>query len=196
MSNKKGILFGFTTAAAAVLAAASVASACVTFMGTAEVVGHDGRTEVTGTGNSHSYCSDGRPTTAAAGHLGDLINVAVKPGKCSDAGAAGDHQLPEGTYEVRYNNELSYTYDGTYWNMLTGLGCFRTANADTSTILGTFAVDAAGKGSWSGTLGTLKQDPFFATSLTASNLCIGAPSLPPVNGIIPGNLAPYRLLAI
>lgn len=195
MSNRKGILFGFTTVVG-VLAAASVAFACVTFMGTMEVVGDDGRTEVVGTGNSHGYCSDGRPTTAAAGHLNDAISLTVKPGKCTDAGAAGDHQLPAGTYEVRYNNELSYTYDGTYWNMLPGLGCFRPANADTSTTLGTFAVDAAGTGSWSGTLGTLKQEPFYATALTASNFCIGAPSLPPVNGIIPGNLAPFRLLAI
>lgn len=196
MSNRKGILFGFATAAG-VLAAASVASACVTFMGKMEVEGHDGTTEVVGTGNSHGYCSDGRPTTAAAGHLDDPISLTVKPGNCADAGAAGAHQLPDGTYEVRYRNFKSYIFDGTYWNMVPGAGCFRSVNADTTTTLGSFTV-TGGTGSWSGSIGLtdLKGVPVFSAADEANNFCVGAPSLPPVNGIIPGNLAPFRLLAI
>lgn len=195
--TQRGMLMVATTGSV-LLGLASTAVACVTFMGKVEVTGHDGKTEVVGTGNSHAYCSDGRPTTAAAGHLEDKITIRTKSGNCGDPGAAGAHQLPEGTYEVRYNNDsTSYTFDGTYWNMKPGAGCFRDANAATTTILdGPLTVDAAGNGSWTGTLGELKQIPSFATPLTASNLCIGAPTLPKVNGIIPGMLAPYQLLAI
>lgn len=197
--TQRGMVMASTTVAL-LLGLASTAVACVTFMGKVEVTGHDGKTEVVGTGNSHAYCSDGRPTTAAAGHLEDQITITTQQGNCADAdaGAAGAHQLPEGTYEVRFNNDsTSYIFDGTHWNMKPGAGCFRSVNAATSTILeGPLTVDASGNGSWTGTLGVLKQDPAFATPLTASNLCIGAPTLPPVNGIIPGMLAPYQLLAI
>lgn len=201
---RRGTLLAATTGAV-VLGLASTAFACVTFMGKVEVQGARGSTAVVGTGNSHAYCSDGRPKTAAAGGLDDQIIIKVQPGLCADAGAAGAHQLPEGTYEVRYNNAQVYTYgvnpntatvDGTYWNMTAGAGCFRAANAATTTFIGSFNVDAAGVGAWTGTLGALKQDPSFATPLTASNLCIGAPQLPKVNGIAPGNLMPYQLLAL
>lgn len=196
IGTRRGMVMASTTGAV-LLGLASTAFACVTFMGKVEVIGHDGRTEVVGTGNSHAYCSNGRPTTAAAGHLTDSITINTKQGTCDDTGAAGNHQLPAGTYEVRFNNAATYTFDGTHWNMVPGTGCFRDVNAATTTILaGPLTVDAAGEGTWTGTLGTLKQDPAFATPLTASNLCIGAPTLPKVNGIIPGNLMPYQLLAI
>lgn len=196
MGNRKGVLFAFVTSAS-VLALASTAFACVTFMGQMEVKGHDGKTEVVGTGNSHGYCSTGRPTTAAAGHLGDPISLEVRPATCADPLAAGAHQLPDGTYEVRYRNFKSYTFDGTYWNMIGGTGCFRSVNSETTTTLGTFAV-SGGRGSWSGSIGLsdLKGVPVFSLASEANNFCIGAPSLPPVNGIIPGLLAPYQLLAI
>ncbi len=187
MNNRRGIVFGLTMAAA-VLAMASAAFACVTFKGDVEVVGHDGSTRVVGKGNEHGYCSTGRPKTAAAGHLADSITITVRPGGCNDAGALTTHKLPEGTYETRYNNEHSYNFDGTYWNMLSKTGCFLSDNAATTTTLGTFNIDADGNGSWTGTLGTLKQDPFYATALTASNICIGASG----NGM----LVPYQLLAI
>lgn len=192
IGTRRGMVMASTTGAV-LLGLASTAFACVTFMGKVNVTGHDGSTTVVGTGNSHAYCSDGRPTTAAAGHLEDSITINASEGTC--AGVA--HKLPEGTYEVRYNNSPSYTFDGTYWSMLQGKGCFRPENASTTTILdGPLTIDAAGNGSWTGTLGALKQLPSFATPLTASNLCIGAPTLPKVNGIIPGMLAPYQLLAI
>lgn len=198
MGDRRGALTGFV-AAAAVLAVASTAAACVTFIGKVEVEGDDGTTEVVGTGNSHGYCSDGRPTTAAAGHLDDPIKIKVKPGKCNDAGALANHQLPAGTYQVRVNNEEAYTFDGTYWNMHPQLGCFHPANADTASVIGTFDINAAGHGVWSGSFGAddLKGAPYFASvstrpetlaRATAMNICIGAAGK--------GMLAPYRLLAI
>lgn len=197
IGTQRGILMASTTGAL-LLGLASTAFACVTFMGKVEAVGRLGSTTVVGTGNSHAYCSNGRPTTAAAGNLADSITINTLAGTCADAGAAGNHQLPAGTYEVRFNNDSSsYTFDGTHWTMTAGKGCFRDVNAATSTILaGPLTIDAAGVGTWTGTLGTLKQVPVFATPLTASNLCIGAPTLPKVNGIIPGMLMPYQLLAI
>lgn len=188
--NRRGMLFA-AAMVAALMALGGTAFACVTFMGKAEVKGDDGTTEVVGTGNSHGYCSDGRPTSAAAGHLDDSITIKVKPGECADDGALANHQLPEGTYQVRYNNELSYTYDGTYWNMISKTGCFHPDNTDTSSVLGTFDIDANGFGSWTGSLSgsDLKgAAPHFATPLTASNICIGASGK--------GMLAPYQLLAL
>lgn len=194
MSNRKGILFGFATVAG-VLAAASVASACVTFMGKMEVEGHDGKTEVVGTGNSHGYCSDGRPTSAAAGHLLDTVEAKVSPGTCADVGALANHQLPDGTYQVRYNNKRSYTFDGTYWNMNPGHGCFNPAQAATSSVLGTFDV-VNGSGAWTGQIVPLGE-PYYAPLGEASNFCVGAPQLPSTgSGGPPGLLAPFRLLAI
>lgn len=189
MNKRKGITFTFA-AGAAVLAMASAAFACVTFMGAVEVEGHDGKTQVVGTGNSHGYCSTGRPATAAAGHLDDGIKITVGPGECADAGALENHQLPEGTYQVRYNNEVSYTYDGTYWSMIPESGCFHPKNTDTASVIGSFYIDAAGNGSWTGSFGAadLKGVPVYSTPLTASNICVGASGK--------GMLAPYQLLAI
>lgn len=184
--HRRRIVFGFTVGVA-VLASASMAMACVTFMGQLTVDGHDGDTTVVGTGNSHGYCSTGRPTTAAAGHLTDSITATVSPGTCSDSGALANHQLPNGTYEVRYNNAKSYTFNGTYWNMISGTGCFRTANAATTSKLGTFTV-SGGSGSWTGTLGTLAGTAYFPPAGEAANFCVGDGT----NGM----LAPYRLLAI
>jgi len=187
MNNRRSIVFA-STILAALLTFGSAAFACVTFMGDVEVVGDDGSTRVVGKGNSHGYCSTGRPTTAAAGHLPDSIDITVRPGACNDAGALSSHKLPAGTYETRYNNAPTYTFDGTYWTMVPNTGCFLSTNAGTTTTLGTFSIDSTGNGSWNGTLGTLKQAPSYATALTASNLCIGA------NGN--GMLIPYQLLAI
>lgn len=196
MSNRKGILFGFTTVAG-FLALASVASACVTFMGNMEVKGHDGITKVAGAGKPMTYCSTGQPTTAAAGHLDDPIRVEVKPTVCADAGAAGANQLPDGTYEVRYMNRRSYTFDGTYWRADAGTGCFHSRDAAWTSTLGSFTV-TNGTGEWDGDIGLNDIAgllPVFSLDNEANLLCIGAPTVPPVNGI-PGMHAPYRLLAI
>lgn len=187
MNNRRSIVFA-STIMATVLAFGSAAFACVTFMGDVEVVGDDGSTRVVGKGNAHGYCNTGRPTTAAAGHLADSIAITVRPAGCNDGGALKSHKLPAGTYETRYNNELSYNFGGTYWTMVSSTGCFLADNAGTTTTLGTFTIDSTGNGSWSGTLGTLKQAPSYATPLTASNLCIGT------NGN--GMLIPYQLLPI
>ncbi len=189
--GRKAALFGFGTTAF-VLALASTAFACVAFMGQMTVDGHDGDTTVVGTGNSHGYCSTGRPTTAAAGHLNDTVSLTVSPGKCADSGAIANHKLPAGVYEVRYNSAKTYTFDGTYWNMTPGTGCFRPGNV--SSIIGTFNVDAAGNGSWSGLI-----VPTSAVSPVpdASNFCIGSPTVgaqPGTSGGFPGLLAPYQLL--
>lgn len=195
MYKRKGIVSG-AMVAGVILVVASTAAACVTFMGAMEVNGHDGMTEVVGTGNSHAYCSDGRPTTAAAGHLLDSINIKVKAGHCADTGAAGDHQMPDGTYEVRFNNVKSYTFDGTYWNMTPGLGCFRPANFATTTIIGGFTV-TGGDGTWTGTLGVPAGAPYYPPTGEAANICVGDPESTTIgSGGRPGLLAPYRLLQI
>lgn len=193
--KRKGIVFGFTTAAV-VMVVASTAFACVTFMGSMTVDGHDGDTTVVGTGNSHAYCSTGRPTTAAAGHLADSITATVSPGTCADPGALASHKLPRGSYEVRYNNANSYTFDGTFWVMTAGTGCFRAANAATTTTIGSFNVDKNGNGSWTGTLGDPAGTDYFPGPLNAANFCVGDPQGPVGDGGFPGMLAPYRLLQV
>jgi len=187
LNNRRGILFA-STVVATVLTLGSAAFACVTFMGDVEAVGQQGSTRVVGKGNSHGYCSTGRPKTAAAGNLSQSITITARPGGCNDPAALKSHKLPAGTYETRFNNELAYNFDGTYWTMVQNTGCFLSDNAGTTTTLGTFPINSDGNGSWSGNLGTLKQDPFYATALTASNLCIGLDGK--------GMLMPYQLLAI
>lgn len=195
--GRRGLLFTFFTGAG-VLALGSTAFACVTFIGTLNLDGHDGDTTVVGTGNQHAYCSTGRPTTAAAGHLSDSITATVSPGTCSDPDAVANHKLPQGVYEVRYNNADTYTFDGTYFVMDPGTGCFRAANAATTTLLGTFRVNGAGKGSWTGTI-TTAGSPVYHGVGDAGNFCIGAPTIvpdPSWSGGPPGMLAPYRLLSV
>jgi len=60
IGTQRGILMASTTGAV-LLGLASTAFACVTFMGKVEATGRLGATKVVGTGNSHAYCSDGRP---------------------------------------------------------------------------------------------------------------------------------------
>jgi len=191
MINRRGMVFGFLTGAAA-LSMASAAFACVTFMGKVNVVGADGATEVVGKGNAHGYCSTGRPTTAAAGNLGEIIKITASEGTCGDTGAlATGNKLPAGSYQVRFNNELSYGYDGTYWTMVPETGCFHPLNTATSSTIGSFDIDANGDGSWEGTLDADDVNggpPVYATPLTASNICIGLAGK--------GMLAPFQLLAI
>lgn len=195
--SRKVALFGFGTTAF-VLALASTAFACVAFTGKMTVTGQQESTTVVGTGNSHGYCSTGRPTTAAAGT--PAVSLTVSPGQCADSGAVADHQLPAGIYEVRYNSVQTYTFDGTYWNMTPFTGCFRAGNEATTSTIGTFEVDAAGNGSWTGVI--VPKDPtqvYLAQPGGASNLCIGSedPNLRtpyPSTGGRPGLLAPYQLL--
>lgn len=180
MNYRRGLLFS-STVGAVVLALGGTAFACVTFMGQATVAGHDGSTTVVGTGNSHGYCT--QPTTAAAGHLADSITATVKPATCNGL----NHQLPDGLYEVRYNNAKSYTKSGTAWNMISGTGCFNSANAATTSILGTFTI-LSGSGSWTGKLGDPAGTDYYPALAEAANFCVGSAG----NGL----LAPYRLLAI
>jgi hypothetical protein len=137
-----------------------------------------------GTGSSHGYCSTGRPTTAAAGHLADSITATVSSGTCNGT----SHKLAAGTYQVRYNNEKAYTFDGTYWNMLSNTGCFLDTNASTTSTLGTMSISSTGAGSWTGTLGDPAGVDYYPLSGEAANFCIG------LNGY--GLLAPYRLLVL
>ncbi len=196
--TRKGLLFAFATGVL-VLAMASTAFACVTFKGQMTVDGHDGDTTVVGTGDSHAYCT--QPTTAAAGHLSDTINVTVAPATCNGKG----HQMEDGTYLVKYNNAKSYNLvDGT-WNMVAGTGCFRSANSATVSdgSPATFHVGpvdlsdptASGNGSWSGTLGTLSGTPYFPGPSEAANFCVGAQELS-ADGTRTGLLAPFRLLSV
>lgn len=168
---------------AAVMTLSGTAVACVTFKGQMTVDGHDGDTTVVGTGNSHGYCSTGRPTTAAQGHLADSITATVGSAKCGNL----SHKLNNGTYEVRYNNTKAYTFDGTYWNMISGTGCFKDDQASTTTTLGTMSV-SNGSGTWTGTLGDPAGVDYYPLAGEAANFCVG-------NGT-DGLLAPYRLLAI
>ncbi|HSH59213.1 MAG TPA: hypothetical protein VK988_06135 [Acidimicrobiales bacterium] len=202
--GRKAALFGFTTTAI-VLALASTAFACVAFMGQMTVDGDDGDTTVVGTGNSHGYCSTGKPTTAAAGHLTDNLSLSVSPGDCFDTSplaAGAGHKLPAGLYEVRYNNEKAYTFDGTSWKMANSLGCFLPTNADTTSTIGTFDVDANGDGSWTGDVDPIMPlglANYYPPAGAAANLCVGSVSPLSASGTTggrPGMLAPYRLLAI
>lgn len=197
--GRRVVLFG-TAAAAGIMATASVASACVAFVGQMTVDGHDGDTIVTGTGNSHGYCSTGRPATAAAGHLNDTLTLAVTPGVCADAGAVLTHKLPAAIYEVRYRNFESYTFAGTSWTMKPGHGCFRDVNATTTSTIGTFSVDANGFGSWTGTINPIAGGAtVYSAPGGANNLCVGTqdPAIRmgyPTNDSRPGMLAPYQML--
>lgn len=183
MKNYRTGMLLVSSALALVMVLGGTAFACVTFIGTLDVTGHDGSTSVVGTGTSHAYCSTGRPKTAAAGHLTDSITASVSPGTCSGT----SYQLADGTYEVRYNNAKSYTFDGTYWNMISGTGCFRSANSATTSTLGTMTV-SSGSGSWTGTLGDPAGVDYYPLPGEAANFCVGDGT----NGM----LAPYRLLAL
>ena len=195
MNQRKVSTVAFATAAVIVLWA-SAAYGCVMFMGQMTVDGHNSDTTVVGTGNSHAYCSTGRPTTAAAGNITKSITATVSPATCNDPGAAGNHQMPDGSYEVRYNNAITYTYDGTYFVMTPGTGCFRSANASSTTTIGSFNV-SNGSGSWTGTLGDPAGTDIFHGPTTAANFCVGDPeSTTTGDGGFPGLLAPYRLLAL
>jgi hypothetical protein len=195
MKTRKRALFAFATGVA-VLGMASTAFACVTFKGQMTVDGHDGDTTVVGTGDSHAYCT--QPTTAAAGHLTDTINVTVQPATCNGV----DHHMENGTYLVKYNNEKSYTFDGTSWNMISGTGCFFTGNSDTVSDgnPAEFAVETVGgqdgHGSWTGTLGTLSGTPYVVQpgSNEAANFCVGAKNSTDTGRT--GLLAPFQLLGV
>lgn len=180
MNYRSGTLFA-SAVGAALMAMSGTAFACVTFMGQMLVDGHDGDVTVIGTGNSHAYCA--QPTTAAAGHLADSITATVAPSTC----AGTSHKLPNGTYEVRYNNEKSYTFDGTKWTMIPSLGCFLAENAATTTKLGTMQV-TNGAGSWTGKLGDPAGLDYYPLIGEAANFCVGLSGK--------GMLAPYRLLAL
>ncbi|MEX2289753.1 MAG: hypothetical protein WD794_05430 [Mycobacteriales bacterium] len=177
---RRGTLFA-SAVGAALMAMGGTAFACVTFIGQMTVDGHDGDVTVVGTGNSHAYCT--QPTTAAAGHLADSITASVAPATCNNK----PHQLPDGLYEVRYNNEKSYTFDGTQWTMISGTGCFLSDNSDTTTILGAMTV-VDGSGSWTGTLGDPAGTDYYPPTGEAANFCVGADGK--------GMLAPYRLLSL
>lgn len=193
---RRGAAFGFV-AAVAILAMGSAAFACVTFKGQMTVDGTLGDTWVKGTGNSHGYCSDGKPTTRAASHVGDTISLTVSKADCNDTNAAGaNHKLDAGTYEVRYNSAPSYTFDGTHWNMTGGTGCFRPGNS--FTLLGVFTVNSNGDGSWSGPmagvpLGDPNVDPLVNPDVVG-NLCVGNQLGPSGPGGPPGLLAPFELV--
>ena len=182
----------------------STAAAASALMGQATVEGDAGATTVVGTGNSFGYCTTGRPTTAAAGHVNGNVSLTVGPGACADEGSVGgDHQLPAGTYEVRYTNTAAYTLDDGVWTRPQSLEghCFAAESEGATTVLGTFEVDAAGNGSWSGRLSPIAGEPQFATeeATQASNLCIGTqdptlrPPYPSAGGR-PGLQVPFRLL--
>jgi hypothetical protein len=198
--SRKRVLFTFATGLA-VLGMASTAFACVTFKGQMTVDGHDGSTWVEGTGNSHGYCSTGVPTSAAAGHLTDTIDVTVAPGTCADDGAEPEHMMENGTYLVKYNNKKSYNLVSGTWEMVSNTGCFWSGNSatvsdgDPSTFqVGGPGTGGDGHGTWSGTLGTLSGTPYYPSSTEAANFCVGAENSDSSGRT--GLLAPFRLLEI
>lgn len=210
--GRKASLFGFGITAF-VLALASTAYACVAFIGQMTVDGHDGDTTVVGTGNSHAYCTTGRPLTAAAGHLNDTVSLSVDQGVCLDptgpnSQPAGLHKLPAAIYEVRYNNKTSYDLSLGTWVHRTAHGCFKSPENDaTRSVIGTFEVDANGKGSWSGTISPIngpdnngdgQPDVNYSIAGQANNFCIGTQDpnirVPNTSGGRPGLLAPYQML--
>lgn len=200
---------------AGVLVMASAASACVIFKGDFKVQGatQTGNT-VTGSGGGHSYCPGYGPTTAAAGPMGSKVDVEVEPASACNpytytnpaTGAKVDlpNQLPDGPYEVRLNTAKAYTgEDGSAWTMVGGSGCFRAANAATTTLLGFMQVES-GRGS--AELVVAGKDPTFVNQPgEASNICVGqqdnavtgAPVPPPLPGEFKaGMLAPFRVVVL
>lgn len=177
---RRGTLFA-SAVGAALMAMSGTAFACVTFIGQMTVDAAVSDVTVVGTGSSHAYCT--QPTTAAAGRLADSITASVAPATCNNK----RHQLPDGLYEVRYNNEKAYTFDGTKWTMIPSTGCFLSDNAATTTTLGTMTV-LLGSGSWSGTLGDPAGTDYYPPTGEAANFCVGFGGK--------GMLAPYRLLAL
>ncbi len=184
-----------------VVMTSSAAFACVTFKGQMTVDGHDGDTTVVGHGTEHAYCTGGEPATAAAGHVGDNITIRVSPQSCPGT-VAGNDRLPDGTYEVRYNNRESYAFDGTSYVMVPLSGCFFTGNVATTSTIGTFNITGGtGTQTWTGPINPISPAgvPAYSAPGTASNICVGKTGtyLPTGNdGGPPGMLAPYRLLAI
>lgn len=183
---RKGLLFTFATAVT-VLAMASAAFACVTFKGQMTVGTHDGSTTVVGTGTSHAYCDTGKPTTAAAGHRGDRVDVAIRSADCNGTLS----EMEPGTYQVKFNNKKAYTFDGTYWVMEANTGCFWSGNSSTTSDLGTLTVDEFGAADWYGPLSPVKNDTVASKPGEAANFCVGGN---PDNDT--GMLAPFRYLGI
>lgn len=182
---RKGVLFTFATAVAA-LAMASTALACVTFKGEMTVGTHDGSTTVVGVGNNHAYCPTGKPTTAAAGHRGDRVDVAIRSAVCDGR----ESTMEDGTYQVKFNNKKAYTFDGTYWVMEANTGCFWSGNSSTTSDLGTLTV-TGGSADWFGPLSPVKNDTVASKPGEAANFCVGGN---PNNDT--GMLAPFRYLGI
>lgn len=176
----------------ALLGLGSTAFACITQLGQMTVDGDDGDTTVVGLGatGGHQYCSTGRPTSAAAGHIQDNILVTVDPASCADSGTVVNHQLPDKTYEVRYTNKKSFNFTGTQYTLITGTGCYSTPAASSTTTPGSINV-VDGSGLWTGQLGTLAGAAYYSlTPLEAAQICVYDPASHT------GMIAPYRLLLI
>lgn len=153
------------------------------------MAGDDGDTEVVGNGGAshYGYCDDGRPKTAAAGHLGDFVSISVEPGTCD----LTSYQLPTGVYEVRYTSNSTYAFDGTYWNISdVNRNCFRLANL--ASPMGVMSVGADGTGSWTGAV------PPGQSSMPGESgaICIQKSDRSGDHYQHPGIWAPYRLLAV
>lgn len=189
--TRKSILFTFAVGVA-VLAMASTAFACVTFKGQLQVDAPGGSTTVVGPGSGHDYCPTGKPTTAAAGKFDAAVKATVSKGTCDGT----TNQMEEGDYVVKFNNEHAYTFDGTYWVMQAGTGCFRTANSSTTTDLGSFYVDANGDGVWNGFLNPVANSGVPSADGQAANFCVGSVDVDPLTGERTGLLAPFRYLGI
>ncbi len=196
------LLLAWSAALSVMVPAGSAAASA--FLGEMTVEGDDGAAAVVGTGNSYGHCSTRPPTKAAAGRVNGKVSLTVGPGACADEGSVGgDHQLLAGTYELRYTNTATYTLDDGVWSKPQTLEghCFAAESEGATTVLGTFQVDEAGNGSWSGRLSPIAGEPQFATeeAARASNLCIGTqdptlrPPYPSAGGR-PGLQVPFLLL--
>lgn len=195
----KGTVFTFAVAAA-VLATASAAFACVKFKGDMRVtvpgapstaLGIGTGSLVTGDGSAalHSYCPNPTLSRSEVGVAGEPLwapdvsktgSVKVEVWPATACVAAGN-KLPLGTANVWMFNGASYKgSDGLGWNFVTGTGCF--LQSSTSHQLGTISVSSTGTGngtfSLSGVLNSLGQ-PVKANALPteASSICVGSTSV-------------------
>ena len=171
---RHGFLGAFT-AGAAVLVVGSAAYACVPFVGDLTVTGPTNGNLVTGDGsaNSHVYCTNREPTTAAQAGGGDTITVTVA---AATACTAAGNKLASGNNSVIINNSstdanVPFTYSSSKWNFVSGTGCFRSpAPSGNKTLSTTFSVSAAGAATGNFVLPTMNRiDP---TNM-ASAVCVG-----------------------
>ena len=188
-----GLVAGF-------LVMASVAHACVDFVGDLELTALDApqagtqtedrlRQPISGSG-AHAYCPTREPVYTAKVQPGERLQADWDPGTlpCETV-------IPNGNYDVRTRPVPTYTgADGVLWTMESGSGCFRSTATTWYDDIGDMSVTG---GSGTGTYTIPVTGPRTGltytadSSTTAHNFCIGGKDS---NNQGIGILAPYQII--